>query len=97
MVLGYDPNALQTVSGGTRVRTKTQVFDELIAGLAKEINLMLEEGVVQSAEDIDLCMIMGAGWPFHMGGITPYLDRVGASQKVFGKSFHDPMIKGVSG
>jgi hypothetical protein len=46
MVLGYDPNAVQTVSGGTRVRTKTQVFDELIAGLAKEINLMLEEGVV---------------------------------------------------
>jgi len=43
---------------------------------------MLDEGVVQSAEDIDLCMIMGAGWPFHLGGITPYLDRVGASQKV---------------
>jgi hypothetical protein len=46
--------------------------------------------------DIDLCMIMGAGWPFHLGGITPYLDRVGASQKVFGKTFHTPMIKGVS-
>jgi hypothetical protein len=94
---GYDPEAIKIVSGGTRTRTKEQVFEELIVGLAKEIRLMLDEGVVASAEDIDLCMIMGAGWPFHMGGITPYLDRVGASHKVFGKSFHDPMIKGVSG
>ena len=64
-------------------------------GLTKEIKLMLDEKVVSSAEDIDLCMIMGAGWPFHLGGITPYLDRIGASQKVFGATFHNPMIKGV--
>ena len=24
-------------------------------------------------------MILGAGWPFHLGGITPYLDRNGIS------------------
>ena len=36
---------------------------------------MLDEGVVAGPEDIDLCMILGAGWPFHLGGITPYLDR----------------------
>ncbi len=93
---GYDPEAIKIVAGGTRTRTKEQVFEQLVFGLAKEIKLMLDEGVVASAEDIDLCMIMGAGWPFHLGGITPYLDRVGASQKVFGKSFHNPMIKGVS-
>jgi 3-hydroxyacyl-CoA dehydrogenase len=92
---GYDPEAIKIVAGGTRARTKEQVFEQLVEGLAKEIRLMLDEGVVQSAEDIDLCMIMGAGWPFHMGGITPYLDRVGASKKVFGKTFHNPMIKGV--
>jgi 3-hydroxyacyl-CoA dehydrogenase len=93
---GYDPEAIKIVAGGTRKRSKEQVFEQLVEGLAKEIKLMLDEGVVTSAEDIDLCMIMGAGWPFHLGGITPYLDRVGASQKVFGKSFHTPMIKGVS-
>ena len=32
---------------------------------------MLDEGVVQAVQDIDLCMILGAGWPFHLGGITP--------------------------
>jgi 3-hydroxyacyl-CoA dehydrogenase/enoyl-CoA hydratase/carnithine racemase len=93
--IGYDPEAIKIVAGGTRIRNKDQVFDELVLGLAREIKLMLDEGVVQSAEDIDLCMIMGAGWPFHLGGITPYLDRVGASQKVFGATFHTPQIKGV--
>ena len=41
---------------------------------------MLREGVVAAPMDIDLCMILGAGWPFHLGGITPYLDRTGVSE-----------------
>ena len=57
---------------------------------------MLEDGVVAAAEDVDLCMILGAGWPFQMGGATPYLDRVGASERAFGDTFHHPLIKGVS-
>ena len=55
---------------------------------------MLDDEVVAAAEDIDLCMILGAGWPFQMGGITPYLDRVGASERVFGGTFHTPRIEG---
>ena len=41
---------------------------------------MLDEGVVAEAQDIDLCLLLGAGWPFHLGGITPYLDRTGTSR-----------------
>jgi hypothetical protein len=41
-------------------------------------------------------MILGAGWPFLMGGITPYLDRTGASEAARGSTFHTPPIKGVS-
>ncbi len=48
---------------------------------------MLDEGVVAEAQDIDLCMILGAGWPFHLGGITPYLDREGISERVTGRRF----------
>jgi hypothetical protein len=48
---------------------------------------MLDEGVVAAPEDIDLCMILGAGWPFHLGGITPYLDRTGIAAKVTGAPF----------
>jgi hypothetical protein len=49
---------------------------------------MLEEGVVATAQDTDLCMLTSAGWPLQLGGITPYLDRVGASERVNGRSFH---------
>lgn len=94
-IKGYDKKAIEIVSGGTNARSAEEIFENLQVGLAREIKLMLDEKVVGTAQDIDLCMIMGAGWPFHLGGITPYLDRCGASQKAFGGSFHDPMIIGV--
>ena len=55
---------------------------------------MLDDQVVAAPEDIDLCMILGAGFPFQMGGVTPYLDRVGASERVFGDTFHHPPVRG---
>lgn len=76
----------------TAEELRTRVED----GLADEIKRMLDGDVVHAAEDIDLCMILGAGWPFQMGGATPYLDRVGASERVFGSTFHDPRIVGVA-
>ncbi|WP_373689345.1 3-hydroxyacyl-CoA dehydrogenase family protein, partial [Rothia santali] len=53
--------------------------------LAGEISRMLDEGVVPDRQDIDLAMILGAGWPFFNGGITPYLDRVGAFERRRGR------------
>ena len=32
-------------------------------------------------------LILGAGWPFYNGGITPYLDREGISERVIGRRF----------
>ncbi|MCY0904323.1 3-hydroxyacyl-CoA dehydrogenase NAD-binding domain-containing protein [Arthrobacter sp. H14-L1] len=71
-----------TPSSSAEVLTRTQ------DALADEIARMLAEGVVAGPEDIDLCVITGAGWPMHLGGITPYLDRVGASERVNGQLFH---------
>ena len=31
-------------------------------------------------------MLLGAGWPFHLGGVTPYLDRTGISERVTGRA-----------
>jgi 3-hydroxyacyl-CoA dehydrogenase/enoyl-CoA hydratase/carnithine racemase len=67
--------------------TSEQVLSRALAGLAQEIRIMLDDGVVAAPEDIDLCMILGAGWPFHLGGITPYLDRTGISARVTGATF----------
>ncbi len=95
---GIDKRARRIVAKHTPKGAVALSVDELRlrieAGLADEIRRMLDDGVVEAAEDIDLCMILGAGWPFHMGGITPYLDRVGASERVFGGTFHDPRIAG---
>ena len=60
--------------------------------LAEEIRLMLDEGVVQAVQDIDLCMLLGAGWPFWLGGISAYLDRAGVSEAVTGKRFLPPGV-----
>jgi hypothetical protein len=38
---------------------------------------VLEEGVVDSPKDIDAALILGAGFPFFMGGLTPYLRERG--------------------
>ena len=63
-----------------------EVRARALNALAEEIRLMLDEGVVAEPQDIDLCMVLGAGWPFHLGGITPYLDRSGVSQRVTGRT-----------
>jgi hypothetical protein len=76
--------------------TAKELQTRLEDGLADEIHRMLEDDVVAGAEDIDLCMILGAGYPFQMGGVTPYLDRVGASERAFGDTFHHPPIRGVA-
>ncbi|MEY3561121.1 MAG: hypothetical protein RL068_273 [Actinomycetota bacterium] len=95
-IKGYDRKAIEIVGNASNTgRSSEEIFEAVTVGLAREVKLMLDEGVVHSAQDIDLSMIMGAGWPFHLGGITPYLDRSGASQQAFGGSFHTPMIVGV--
>mgnify|MGYP001169834745 CR=1 FL=1 len=95
---GIDKKAAAIVAkhrpAGSTPATVEELTRRLEDGLADEIHRMLEEGVVSAPEDIDLCMILGAGWPFQMGGVTPFLDRVGASERVFGGTFHTPPIRG---
>ncbi len=61
------------------------VLDAVLTALTTEIGLMLDEGVVATPQQIDTCLILGAGWPFHLGGICPYLDRSGYSERVLGR------------
>ena len=82
-----DPEVIALLGGGDRPSTGPEVLARALEGLAQEIAVMLDEGVVAAPEDIDLCMILGAGWPFHLGGITPYLDRTGIAAKVNGTAF----------
>jgi 3-hydroxyacyl-CoA dehydrogenase/enoyl-CoA hydratase/carnithine racemase len=94
-ITGFDKKAVKIVSGGSTPMTEEEIIRRVEDGLADEVHRMLEDDVVHAAEDIDLCLILGAGYPFQMGGLTPYLDRVGASQRAFGGTFHTPPIVGV--
>jgi 3-hydroxyacyl-CoA dehydrogenase/enoyl-CoA hydratase/carnithine racemase len=88
-----NPAALALVEKGNTASTAEQVRDRALKALAEEARAMLDEGVVSSPAEIDLCMLMGAGWPMHLGGILPYLDREGISESTSGKRFHE---KGVA-
>jgi 3-hydroxyacyl-CoA dehydrogenase len=85
---------LKPAVGKTPASAET-ILQRVQDGLASEIKLMLDEEVVPEVEDIDLCLILGAGWPFIDGGASPYLDREGASQRAFGGEFHTPQIRGI--
>jgi 3-hydroxyacyl-CoA dehydrogenase/enoyl-CoA hydratase/carnithine racemase len=83
-----DPDVEALVPGRADPPSAEQILDRVLVALAEEIGLMLDEGVVSSPADIDLCMVLGAGWPFWLGGITPYLDRSGVTERVRGTRFH---------
>lgn len=82
-----DPDIPSIMEFGGNPSTPERIKERALAAVADEARRMLDEGVVAAREDIDLCMILGAGWPFHLGGITPYLDHSGVAEKVTGRTF----------
>ncbi|HEX6447377.1 MAG TPA: 3-hydroxyacyl-CoA dehydrogenase NAD-binding domain-containing protein [Streptosporangiales bacterium] len=82
-----DPEVAELFQHGDKASTEDELRERALGALAEEIRLMLDEGVVAEPQDVDLAMLLGAGWPFHLGGITPYLDRQGVSERVTGKRF----------
>jgi 3-hydroxyacyl-CoA dehydrogenase/enoyl-CoA hydratase/carnithine racemase len=87
-----DPEVADLFSIGTSPSSEDEVRRRALDAMAEEIDLMLAEHVVEDVRDIDLCMLLGAGWPFHLGGVTPYLDREGVSERVTGHRFLEPGV-----
>ena len=87
-----NPAAIALVHKGDSPSSAEQVRLRALKALAEEARMMLDEGVVSTPAEIDLCMLMGAGWPMHLGGILPFLDREGISESVCGQRFHAPGI-----
>ena len=67
-----------------RRRTVEEIHEAVLEALADEIRHLLDDGVVASAKDVDTCLLLGAGYPFFLGGITPHLDGTGVSERVLG-------------
>jgi 3-hydroxyacyl-CoA dehydrogenase/enoyl-CoA hydratase/carnithine racemase len=66
--------------------TREQVVENVLEAVADEIHRLLEEGVVEEAADVDHGLLLGAGWPFFLGGITKHLDQSGISERLFGET-----------
>ena len=79
----------EIVIRGDRRRTPEELTQAVLEALADEIGRLLDEGVLGSAQDVDTCLLLGAGWPFFLGGITPHLDRTGVSERVLGRRLAD--------
>lgn len=94
-VTGWSKAAQKVLKTDKKPVSEDDILRRVQEGLAQEIKIMLDEGVVPEVQDIDLCLILGAGWPFIDGGATPYLDRSGASERVFGGTFHTPPVRGI--
>ena len=71
-------------------RTVEEIHQAVLEAMADEARHMIEEGVVAEAADIDTCLILGAGYPFWLGGITKHLDQTGVSQRVIGHPLAEP-------
>lgn len=66
------------------------LLDRALDAMAEEIRLMLDGGVIPDPAEVDRALLLGANWPRELGGITPYLDRTGASERATGRRFHPP-------
>ena len=91
-----DPEVAEIWPRGDAPRSPEQVLDDVRVALAEEARRMLDEDVVSAPEDLDLCLILGGGWAFWNGGLTPYLDRTGVSEHVSGRRFLPPGVADVA-
>ena len=65
------------------------ITESVLEALADEIGRMLDENAVETVADVDTCLLLGAGFPFFLGGITPRLDASGVSERVLGHRLHE--------
>ena len=72
-----------------RPRSVEEIREAALEAVADEVKRLLDERVVGEAADVDACLLLGAGWPFFMGGVTKYLDQVGISERLFGRPLAD--------
>jgi 3-hydroxyacyl-CoA dehydrogenase/enoyl-CoA hydratase/carnithine racemase len=70
-------------------RTVEEIRDDALEAIADEVRHLLDEEVVGTAADVDTCLILGAGWPFFLGGVTKHLDETGVSERVVGSTLAD--------
>jgi 3-hydroxyacyl-CoA dehydrogenase/enoyl-CoA hydratase/carnithine racemase len=81
----YAAGSEKIVVRASAPRSQDEILQSVLKALADETHHLLVEGVVQEAKDVDTALLLGAGWPFWLGGITKHLDQTGISERMFGR------------
>jgi 3-hydroxyacyl-CoA dehydrogenase/enoyl-CoA hydratase/carnithine racemase len=67
----------EIVSASDSPLSRDEILDSALAAIDDEIRHLLDEGVVPEAADVDTALLLGAGFPFWLGGITKHLEPAG--------------------
>ena len=67
-----------------RKMSRQEIVDAMLAKGINEAAFMMEEGICDRPQDMDLAMIYGTGFPPYRGGILRYADKWGLD-KVYAK------------
>jgi 3-hydroxyacyl-CoA dehydrogenase/enoyl-CoA hydratase/carnithine racemase len=70
-------NYLQENRIAPRQMSKDEIIDAMLALGINEAALMIEEGICDRPQDMDLALIYGLGFPPYRGGILRYADKWG--------------------
>jgi 3-hydroxyacyl-CoA dehydrogenase len=81
----YAEGRMEVAVTGDNKRSAEELLEAAREAIADETRHLLEEGVVASAKDVDTALLLGAGFPFFLGGITRHLDQTGVSERVLGR------------
>ena len=57
-----------------------ELSDRLFLSMLLEATRVLEEGIVATAQDVDLALIFGTGFPPFRGGLCFWADQIGADK-----------------
>jgi len=76
-----DPDAVALLAtiqpGGPEAFSDEETVDRLMLAMALEAGRCLDDGVAESAIEVDMGLILGLGFPRHIGGILHWADRQG--------------------
>ena len=68
---------LKPIVNEPREFTEEEIIDRLMIPFCFEAVRCLEEEIGSSAEDIDMALLYGIGFPLHRGGALRYMDNIG--------------------
>ncbi len=74
---GANPEAQELLSGPKKVMSETEIQMRVILPMINEASIILDEGIVDHAGDVDLGLIFGIGFPPFRGGLLRYADSEG--------------------